>query len=146
MTIRRSLFTVAAGLMSSAVLAACGSDDSGSASTSSPATAAQPASAEFAAPAAAAVKAVAGGASLLDVRRLDEWEAGHARGAQLFTLSRLEAGELPDIAEGAKVFVYCRTGRRAAIAVKILKAAGFTDVTNIGGLADWKAAGGPLAG
>jgi rhodanese-related sulfurtransferase len=91
------------------------------------------------------VGAVAAGAPLVDVRRQDEWDAGHAEGAQLLPLARIEAGELPKLDKAKPVFVYCASGRRAGTAVKIMREAGFTDVTNIGGFTDWKRAGGPVA-
>lgn len=98
----------------------------------------------FSAAARAAVPAVEAGASLLDVREQEEWDESHATPAQLFTLGRIERGELPKLAKDAKVLVYCRSGRRAQIAVDLLRKAGFTDVTNIGGLTDWEAAGGAV--
>ncbi len=92
----------------------------------------------------AAVSAVAAGdASLLDVRTDEEWSAGHAKGAEHFDLARLQAGELPDIAQDRTIYVYCKAGGRAEQAKEILTSHGFTHVVNIGGLSDWEAAGGP---
>lgn len=80
---------------------------------------------------------------LLDVRTW--WE---------FSLHRLPAakniwvGELPkrldevsQALEGDKtrpIVVYCTKGVRAAEAKKILQQAGFTRVTNLGGISDWE--------
>jgi rhodanese-related sulfurtransferase len=86
----------------------------------------------------------AGKAVLLDVRRDDEWAAGHAKGAVHFELAKLEAGELPDIPKDAVVYVHCAAGARAQKAKEILEQNGWTNVTNIGGLKDWQEAGGPL--
>lgn len=123
-----------------ALTAGCGSDDS----ASEPATAAAPAAATPT-PAAAAVKAVeAGDATLIDVRTQEEWDAGHAPQAEHFELARLEAGELPDVPKDATIYVYCRSGNRSGMAVEILERAGYTDVTNAGGLTDWQAAGGDV--
>lgn len=126
-------------------LTACGDDAEPTASTPA-ATSASAAAAEpvYGPLAAKAVAAVPAEAQLLDVRERSEWDEGHAEDAILFPLARIEAGELPKLDKGAPIFVYCRTGRRAAIAVDIMRAAGFTDVTNIGGLDDWKAAGGAV--
>ena len=82
------------------------------------------------------------GVVVLDVRTDEEVAEGRAAGAVHFPLTELEAGRLPDIAKGAKVYVYCRTGRRAETAAGILRREGWQDVTNIGGLDDWQAAGG----
>lgn len=85
----------------------------------------------------------AGKAVLVDVRRDDEWAAGHAKGAIHFELAKLEAGEMPDIPKDAVVYVYCAAGSRAAKAKEILDANGWTNITSIGGLTDWQNAGGP---
>ena len=104
---------------------------------------AAPASSSFAAAAERAVAEVgAGDAVLLDVRTDEEVAAGRAPGAVHLPLARIEAGARPALARDAAIHVYCRTGRRAAVAVRALRADGYTDVTNIGGLADWERAGG----
>lgn len=83
-----------------------------------------------------------GNGFLLDVRADDEWESGRAEGAIHFELARLEAGELPEIPKDKPICVYCAAGGRAETAKKILISKGFTNVKNIGGLRDWKLAGG----
>ncbi len=85
-----------------------------------------------------------GGVTLLDVRRDDEWAAGHAPQAVHWELARLERGELPDVPKDEPVYVYCAAGGRAGKAQEILMANGWTAVTNIGGLKDWQAAGGEV--
>jgi phage shock protein E len=79
---------------------------------------------------------IADGALVLDVRTLEEYNAGHYPGATLIPVQVLNEriGELgaPDRA----VVVYCRTGRRSEIARGILLKHGFTDVTNAGSLTD----------
>jgi rhodanese-related sulfurtransferase len=128
-------------LLATVALAGCGSD----ASTPAPPPAAAAPAPSYADLAATAVRQVqAGDAKLLDVRTEEEWDAGHAPQAERFELSRLEAGELPDVPKDAKIHVYCRSGNRATTAVEILEQAGYTDVTNIGGLTDWQAAGGDV--
>ncbi len=42
------------------------------------------------------------------------------------------------------IFVVCAVGGQAALAGKTLKDMGYNSVTNIGGIGDWKDAGGPL--
>lgn len=92
----------------------------------------------------AIVDVAAGKAVLVDVRRDDEWAAGHAAGAIHFELAKLEAGEMPDIPKDAMVYVYCAAGARAGKATELLLANGWTNVTNIGGLDAWRAAGGSV--
>ncbi len=95
-------------------------------------------------PASQAVRDLANGAVVLDVRTDQEWQEGHAAGATHFELARLQAGELPDIPKDQTIYVYCKSGGRAGQAKAILEQNGFTNVVNIGGLTDWEAAGGPL--
>ena len=124
-------------------LAGCGGDEA----PQREAAGAVEARTSFAPAAERAVQAVeAGRAEVLDVRTDGERAAGHAEGSEHLPLAAIEAGEVPGVAKDAKLFVYCRTGRRAAEAVKLLRDAGYEDVTNIGGLADWDRAGGARAG
>lgn len=83
------------------------------------------------------------GALLLDVREESEYAALHAPQAKLMPLgdvsSRLK--EI-DAYKDKPVVVVCRSGRRSAKAVAILKEAGFTQVSNVqGGMIAWEQAG-----
>jgi len=42
---------------------------------------------------------------------------------------------LPD--KSAKIYIYCRSGRRSALAAKEMIALGYTDVADFGGIIDW---------
>lgn len=44
----------------------------------------------------------------------------------------------------AEIYLVCGAGGQAALAGKTLKDMGYKSVTNIGGFADWKEAGGPV--
>lgn len=82
------------------------------------------------------------GALLLDVRSPQEHGSGHIEGSKNISHVELEAriSEVERAVAGDKntpVVVYCRSGRRAGIAKKILQAYGFTRVTNLGGMSDW---------
>jgi phage shock protein E len=76
------------------------------------------------------------GARVIDVRTQDEFADGAYPGAENIPLS-----ELPSRLEGlgkkdAPIILYCASGARSAKATRILKAAGFSDVVNAGGLSD----------
>jgi len=70
---------------------------------------------------------------LLDVRTPGEFTDGHLEGALNVPVDELAAklSTLP-VGKGDKVVLYCRSGRRSAIAAKLLREAGFTDVTDHG--------------
>lgn len=90
-------------------------------------------------------KDIENGAKLYDVRTAEEYEEGPFENAINWSLQELEAGTLPDVAKSTKIYLYCRSGNRSAQATSILKEAGFTDITDLGGLNDVKAMGGQLS-
>src|SRR5690606_27076128 len=70
---------------------------------------------------------VEGGATWVDVRTQDEFEAGHVMGAFHLPLSLLRLKSR--LMDPAKAYVlYCNSGRRSAIAEHLLKTAGFAQV------------------
>ena len=82
------------------------------------------------------------GSVLLDVRTEEEYGIEHAAGAILLPqedLETMDEGEilevLPDL--DAPVLLYCRTGRRAALAAVKLEELGYTRLYNLGGLNGW---------
>jgi phage shock protein E len=76
------------------------------------------------------------GARGVDVRTPGEYAAGHYAGAANIPLQELQK-RLSDVGPtNQPVVVYCRTGTRSAKAKQILLNAGFSDVTNAGGLSD----------
>jgi len=83
------------------------------------------------------------GALLLDVREPDEYAAVHAVNAKLIPLGQIGA-RLKEIEayKDKPVAVICRSGRRSAQAVSLLKESGFTQVVNVeGGTQAWVQAG-----
>jgi len=75
-------------------------------------------------------------AYLVDVRKLTEWNEGHAPGAAHVHLGYLR-GRLDELPRDRPLLLYCRTGHRSGIGASILQAEGFSDVRNIdGGIAD----------
>lgn len=61
------------------------------------------------------------GAVVLDVRTVEEWNAGHSEGAQLITLSTI-AARVDEIKAWKKpVIAVCKSGGRSGQAVQFLK-------------------------
>ena len=83
---------------------------------------------------------------ILDVRTPAEFAEGHLEGAELLDLNggQLSAA-ISTMDPDAQYFVYCRSGNRSAQAVQLMKDAGFTNVTDLGGLSAVEAIGGQLA-
>ena len=74
-------------------------------------------------------------AVLLDVRMPQEYRDGHIPGSQNVPLQQLDkVDEVADNMDTA-LYVYCRSGVRSRQAVSLLKAMGYTNVHNIGGIA-----------
>ncbi|WP_297929410.1 rhodanese-like domain-containing protein [uncultured Aggregatibacter sp.] len=73
----------------------------------------------------------------IDVRSAEEFNAGHLQNAINIPheqiLDRIQAVS-PD--KDAPINLYCRSGRRAEVALNALKKAGYTNVTNHGGYED----------
>jgi len=97
-------------------------------------------------PAISALEAMAeilGGASLVDVRERNEWDAGHAPQALPLPLTELaqRSAELP---RTGRVVVVCRSGRRSAGLVAQLVELGVDAVNLDGGMQAWRDAGGDL--
>jgi len=82
------------------------------------------------------------GALLLDVRSQGEFDDGHVEGATLVPHDELESrlAEIDAATGGDKakpIVVYCRSGRRSAVAKQALLAAGYTQVSDLGGVSSW---------
>lgn len=76
---------------------------------------------------------------ILDVRRPDEFAAGHIPNAINVpneTISTDEIAELPD--KDQLIMVYCRSGRRSKEASEKLVKLGYTNIVEFGGILDWK--------
>ena len=72
-------------------------------------------------------------ATLVDVRTLEEWNSGHLENAH-----HIEWQNILKLSETAskdqEIYLYCRSGKRAERAKKILISSGYLDVINLGGL------------
>lgn len=110
---RLSTFAVAAALLGGAVnLSACSSNDS------------------------QAVINVAE-SIIIDVRSAEEFATGHLEGAlNLNVEDGTLQSSLASLDPSDSYIVYCRSGRRSAIAVGQMAAAGFANVTDLGSLED----------
>jgi rhodanese-related sulfurtransferase len=79
------------------------------------------------------------GAVLLDVRTADEYSGGHIPKAILLpydAITRESAAKAIPLKEST-VVVYCRSGRRSAIAVRTLNELGYANVYDLGGIIGW---------
>jgi phage shock protein E len=79
------------------------------------------------------------GATVIDVRTVDEYKDDHFPGAKNIPVDVLPSrmGEVGP--KDRPVIVYCASGGRSAIARAMLKANGFVDVTDAGGFANMPA-------
>lgn len=78
-------------------------------------------------------------ALLIDVREVDEWQAGHLEGALHLPLSGLSSTIPPELPSRTVYVVYCAHGMRSQAAARILSAAGYCNVVSLdGGLAALK--------
>ncbi len=69
---------------------------------------------------------------LIDVREADEFRAVRVKGAELFPLSKIRDGALPDEDE-RESYIICRSGARSAMAAQIFERAGWNECTNVEG-------------
>ena len=75
---------------------------------------------------------------ILDVRRADEFAAGHIPNAINVANEDIgtdEIAELPD--KDQLIMVYCRSGRRSKEAADKLVKLGYTNIVEFGGILDW---------
>ena len=74
---------------------------------------------------------------LLDVRTQAEFDRGHIPGAVCLPADMIAADMPFPFGKDAEILVYCQSGHRSADAASKLRTLGFTDVSDIGGIADW---------
>ena len=84
-------------------------------------------------------------ATLIDVRTPEEFSAGHFPNAINLNVEEIANGKMPDKPKDSKIYLYCRSGNRSAQATTLLERDGFTNITDLGGLADIEAIGGKLS-
>jgi rhodanese-related sulfurtransferase len=70
--------------------------------------------------------------AVLDVRTRMEWNMGHVKGATLLDINSSSfAADVAKLDTSKTWLVYCRSGRRSAIAADIMIKSGFTNVKNV---------------
>ncbi|MDD6807602.1 MAG: rhodanese-like domain-containing protein [Oscillospiraceae bacterium] len=75
---------------------------------------------------------------LLDVRRADEFEAGHIPGAVNLPNEEIGTEEIPSLPDKAQtIYIYCRSGNRSKQAADKLLALGYTNLIEFGGIIDY---------
>lgn len=80
----------------------------------------------------------AGGVTVVDVRRADEYASGHIPGALLIpheSIAEEAAEKLPD--KNAVILLYCRSGVRSASSAEKLVRLGYQRVYDFGGILNW---------
>lgn len=78
-------------------------------------------------------------AVLIDVRTAKEFDSGHLDGAMNVALDEIQNN--PDdfpVGPEKEIILYCGSGRRAGIAMEVLKSRGFKHVINAGGYEELK--------
>nr|WP_314898675.1 rhodanese-like domain-containing protein [uncultured Deefgea sp.] len=77
-------------------------------------------------------------AVIIDVRTAEEFAAGHLEGAVNIPYEQIGKGihTVKSAGKNSPILIYCRSGRRSAIAVKSLEQIGFQRVYDGGGMAE----------
>lgn len=77
--------------------------------------------------------------TILDVRTEEEFNTGHIEGALLIPdTDILQKAEEILTDKSASILIYCRSGRRSALAAANLVELGYSNVYDFGGIIDWK--------
>lgn len=141
MTARRPSLVFFAALGALALvpaLSACSSTPSESGSTASSASASV--SSDSASSGSSSSSGSSGQANtaigtLIDVRTPEEFADGHLKGATNIDFNSADFAEkISELDKDGEYTLYCRSGRRSGLALEAMKAAGFTKVTNAGGV------------
>ncbi len=75
---------------------------------------------------------------ILDVRRADEFAAGHIPGAINVANESIGTDDIPELPDKDQlILVYCRSGNRSKQASQKLADLGYTNIVEFGGINDW---------
>lgn len=80
---------------------------------------------------------------LLDVREDDEWQRGHAAGAQHIPMGDVPA-RIAEIDTDAALYVVCHAGGRSQRVAQYLARNGYEPLNVAGGMLAWAGAGRPV--
>ncbi len=89
---------------------------------------------------AAAKALVASGAKVVDVRTPQEFASGHVPGAINIPYEEIGKRTTEIGPPSTQVVLYCRTGRRSAIAADTLKKAGYQNLSDMQSVTSWPGA------
>ena len=83
---------------------------------------------------------------LLDVRDKDSYNEGHIGGAHNLDVLQptFKEDALKSLPKDKKIAVYCRSGKRSAMASEILADEGFKIINLVNGITGWQEAGYPV--
>jgi rhodanese-related sulfurtransferase len=82
-----------------------------------------------------------GAAYGIDVREVDEWDAGHS---ELFTLNALSTFDFDELPTDKPIIFVCRSGKRSGKACDAVEPTGLKVMNMEGGMLAWQAAGLPM--
>ena len=83
-------------------------------------------------------------AYLVDVRTLEEYQAGHLKFSKNIDFKSADfQAQIKNLKKRKPVYLYCRSGNRSGKAADSLRSWGFKAVYNLGGLVDLQTAGLP---
>ena len=71
---------------------------------------------------------------IIDVRTASEFKTGHLEGARNVDVNGNFEGKIGSLKKNGQYVVYCRSGARSSQAASRMRARGFENVTNAGGL------------
>ncbi len=75
---------------------------------------------------------------ILDVRRADEFAAGHIPGAINVANESIGSAQIPELPDKNQlILVYCRSGNRSKQASQKLVDLGYTNIVEFGGINSW---------
>ena len=80
---------------------------------------------------------VESGAKLVDVRTPGEYGSGHIKGAKNIPLQSLSARMSELGPKDTTLVIYCQSGMRSASAKRMLAAAGYSKVHDLGAMSRW---------
>ena len=74
---------------------------------------------------------------IIDVRTIEEWNAGHLASAQHIELQNI-AGNIEQLVpdKDQQLYLYCRSGNRSGQAKAVIEQMGYSNVINAGGVGD----------